>query len=226
MNNDPNQPPYGQPPTSYGQPQPPYGQPQPPYGQPQPPYGQPQPPYGQPQPPYGQPQPPYGQPQYGTPMAPGYMTPLQPPKKSLRWLWITLGILGGLMVLACGGCAIIGALEAKNFSQAIGPAIVVEQYYQAVQKQDYTTAYSYVSSNATFTSQGRTIPITQQSVYTTTAQSLDTQLGPMTSHTTKMVGTDTTQFIVTVTRGGKNFVVHLTLAKIGNNWKIVNADGI
>jgi uncharacterized membrane protein len=89
MSQNPNQPPYGQPPQGqppYGQPpqgqppygQPPYGQPpqgQPPYGAPQQPYGQP-PQYGQPQQPYGQPPP--GQPQYGQPPQQYGQPPYQP----------------------------------------------------------------------------------------------------------------------------------------------------
>src|SRR6266516_2824315 len=96
MGYDPNAP-YNQ-----GQPQQPSTQYTPPgygQGQPQQPYGQP--PYQGQQPPYGQP--PYGQEQYGGP-PPNYG---QPPKKSsLKWLWITLAIVGAVLVLGCGGCAI------------------------------------------------------------------------------------------------------------------------
>src|SRR5689334_21190863 len=98
MDYDPNQPTSGRPqdpsgPPSYGQQ--PSGQPQrPPTGHVPPPYGSE---YVPPQ------QPPYQQPQYGIPPFPNYAQP-QPPKRSLRWLWITLAIVGGILVLACAGC--------------------------------------------------------------------------------------------------------------------------
>src|SRR5690242_11570050 len=118
MSYDPNQP-YGQPPQ---QPQQPYGQPQQPYGQPQPPYGQPQqPPYGQP--PYGQP--PYGQPPYGQPSMPQK-------KRSLKWLWITLSIIGVVAVL-CG----VGVYYVVNtVLKVAGPAVTVAEYYTFVKSRD------------------------------------------------------------------------------------------
>ncbi|HEY6284884.1 MAG TPA: hypothetical protein VIX20_04425, partial [Ktedonobacteraceae bacterium] len=188
------QPPYGQP----GQPQqPPYEQQwgqqpqQPPYGQPgqpqQPPYGQPQPPYGQPgqpqQPPYGQqwgqPPPPdyaptqYVAPAYGAQPAPGYMPPQQP-RRSRRGLWIALGIIGGLIVLSCAFCGILFALGVGPLVNIVGsiagPTYTVNQYYNAVEKQDYTTAYSYIGTNL-IAQNNQTLT---QELYTTAAQALDT----------------------------------------------------
>src|SRR6266567_4736081 len=104
MSYDPNQP-YGQ-----GQPQrpdQPFGQPPTQYTPP-PGYGQPPPGYGQGQGPYGQPPPGYGQEQYrgAPPMpGPGYAPQQAPRKSSRRWLWITLAIIGGIIVLGCAGCA-------------------------------------------------------------------------------------------------------------------------
>jgi hypothetical protein len=223
MNYDPNQPqqpPYGQPPyeqPSYGQP--PYGQQPTQYSPPV--YGQ-APQYGQVPP---QPQQPFGVPPVPGPGYPGYMPPPQA-KKSLRWLWITLGIIGGLVVLACGICGVTGMLGANIFKQAIGPAVVVEQYYQAVQKQDYATAYTYVSPGATVSLQGRSFPVTSQQSYTLLAQTLDRSLGTASQHTSHIDGSNTSSFSVTVTRGGKHFLVHLTLSQSGNDWKITSADGI
>jgi hypothetical protein len=112
MGYDPNQPAYGTPN------QPPYGAPnQPPYGVPP----QTPPPYGTPnQPPYG------GVPPYAQPPA---------PKRSLKWLWITLGIVVGIFVLACGGLAVLGGTLIG------GPSSSVDSYYKAIEGQDYTTAY-------------------------------------------------------------------------------------
>src|SRR5579872_3525151 len=114
MGYDPNQP-YGA-----GQPPPPYGQPQPPYGQPPTQYNPPPlpPDYGQQ--PYGQAPPMYG----GAPPMPSYGQ-LQK-KSSLRWLWITLAIVGGLLVLGCGGCAIASFAGIGYFAKTIaGPSVAV-----------------------------------------------------------------------------------------------------
>jgi hypothetical protein len=206
-----------------------------PYGQ-----GQPQQPYGQPPTQYTPPaygpdqQQPYGQPQYGGPPSPGqpqYGGPppfAQPQKKtSLRWLWITLGVIGGILVLSCAGCAIAGALGFNFLAQAVGPQITVQQYYQAVKQQDYATAYSFLTSDASVSANGQSGPVSGESSFQTAATTLDTTLGTVTSYTANTQGSDTSHVTVTVTRSrGGSYDVHLVLVKVGNNWKIQSADGI
>jgi hypothetical protein len=253
MSYDPNQP---QQPDSGQQPQSPYGQPQQPYvppGQPQqPPYGQPQSPYEQqwgqqPQQPYGQPgqpqQPPYGQPQWGqqppqdyaptqyvapagAQPAPGYMPPQQP-KRSRRGLWIALGIIGGLIVLSCAVCGILFATGAAFFAKTIAePAIIVNQYYSAVEKQDYATAYSYISTNLIAQNNQ---PLTQE-LYTTAAKALDTVKGPVTKYTfgnNISVTNNTASVTVSVTRGSAPaYDVQLQLQQVNGSWKITSYDNI
>jgi hypothetical protein len=129
---DPSQPLYGQP-GAY----PPPGQPgpysQPPYGQP----GQPGP-YSQPLP--GQPGP-YSQPLYGQPGP--YSQPLQAPpaqpKRSLRWLWITLAIVLVLGLLLGGG----GFFALSNYS---APAAAASKYCGYLKAQNYDSAYGMLSS--------------------------------------------------------------------------------
>jgi hypothetical protein len=237
MSYDPNQP---QQPDPGQQPQSPYGQPQPPYGPPgqpqQPPYGQPgqpgqpqQPPYGQPQ--WGQ-QPPqdyaptqYVAPAYGAQPAPGYMPPQQP-KRSRRGLWIVLAIIGGLIVLSCAVCGILFATGAAFFAKTVaGPAIVVNQYYSAVEKQDYSTAYSYIDQNLT-TSNGR--QLTQQ-VYTLAAQGLDTLKGKVSNYSVGNISVtnNTASVTVSVTRGSTPaYDVHLQLQQVNGSWKITSYDNI
>jgi len=243
MSYDPNQP---QQPDS-GQ-QPPYGQPQPPYGQPgqpqQPPYEQQQPPYGQPQPPYGQPgqpqQPPYEQqwgqqppqnyaptqyvaPAYGAQPAPGYAPPQQP-RRSRRGLWIALAIIGGLIVLSCGICGILSVAGIGFFAKSVAlPAITVNQYYSAVEKQDYNTAFSY--TNLTVLN-GQTLT---QELYTTTAQALDTAKGKVTNFSVGNVTTNNNIATVTVsvTRAGTpTYNVQLQLQQVNGTWKIISFDNI
>src|SRR5438309_6178190 len=135
MSYDPDQP-FGQPPTQYT----------PPPGYGQQPYGQPPPGYGQQ--PYGQPSPGYGQEQYrgAPPMpGPGYAPQQAPRKSSLRWLWITLAIIGGIIVLGCAGCAIASAAGIGFFAKTVlGPTTTANAYYQAIKNQDYAKAYTYI----------------------------------------------------------------------------------
>ena len=234
MSYDPNQP---QQPDPGQQPQPPYEQPQPPYGQP----GQPQSPYGQP--PYGQPQqPPYEQqwgqqppqnyaptqyvaPAYGAQPAPGYAPPQQP-RRSRRGLWIALAIIGGLIVLSCGVCGILSVAGVGFFAKSVvGPAITVNQYYSAVEKQDYNTAFSYISTGLT-AQNGQTLT---QELYTTAAQALDTLKGKVTNYSVGNVSTsnNVASVTVSVTRGGAApYDVHLQLQQVNGSWKITSYDNI
>src|SRR5436190_9928951 len=244
MSYDPNQPP-----DSGQQPQPPYGQPHPPYGQP----GQPQSPYEQQwgqqpppqygQPPYGQPQqPPYEQqwgqqppqnyaptqyvaPAYGAQQAPAYVPPQQP-RRSRRGLWIALAIIGGLIVLSCAVCGILFATGVGFFAKSVAlPAITVNQYYSAVEKQDYNTAFSYISTNLT-ASNGQNLT---QELYTTAAQALDSVKGKVTNFSVGNVSTNNNVASVTVsvTRGSAApYNVHLQLQQINGTWKITSYDNI
>ncbi|MGZ3626567.1 MAG: Rv0361 family membrane protein [Ktedonobacteraceae bacterium] len=236
MSYDPNQPNSGE--------QPPYGQPgqpqQPPYEQQQPPYGQPPSQYGQQ--PYGQPgqpqqqqwgqQPPqdyaptqYVAPAYGAQPAPGYM-PQQQPRKSRRGLWIALAIIAGVIVLGCGACGILSVAGIGFFAKSVvGPAVTANQYYSAVEKQDYNTAYSYISTNLT-AANGQTL--TQQ-IYTAAAQGLDTLKGKVTNFSVGNVSTNNNIATVTVsvTRGsGPSYDVHLQLQQVNGAWKITSYDNI
>ena len=224
MGYDPSQPP------PYGQPQqPPDGQPfygQPPaggetYGQP-PPYGQPtqqsSAPYGQPTQYTQQPYPPYGQP--GQPLPPNYAMPQEPAKKSSRrWLWITLGIIGGLIVLGCAACGITAALGVGFFAKVGGPIVTSTAYLQAMEQQDYTKAYSYIDANSVQV-QGHSL---SQTDYTAIAQAADQTLGKVTSFS--ITNTNISNGIATVNanvvRNGKTYPQVLHLKQFGNDWKIV-----
>jgi hypothetical protein len=223
MNYDPNQPTYGpqdlsQPP-SYGQP--PYEH----YGQYGPPQQAPQyeqPPHGQP--PYGQY--PYGQPPYGAPPIPNYAQAPQQPKKSLRWLWITLGIVGGILVLACAGCGIFTYFAGKAAVNLAGPAFTVGEYYQFVKQQDYAQAYALLDRNATISIAGRSLPAPDEQSFATAAQTVDTSLAPVSNFSVQPNGSDTSHLTVRVTRGSQTYDVHLTLTQVGGSWKIASMDGI
>ncbi|HZU68514.1 MAG TPA: hypothetical protein VFA09_14655 [Ktedonobacteraceae bacterium] len=238
MYNDPGQPqspnPYGQPPDYQN----PYEQPQSPYPYGQPPYQQPpyqQPPYEQPQP-YAATQ--YGTPPYVPPQVPGYAQPQ--PKKSNRTLWIVLGIIAGILLLACGGCALVFGLIGKGVQNTVntvttsvdqtatavsaeGAQVTAQAYYAAIQAQDYTTAYSYLDSNLV-ASNGQ--PLTQD-LYTQAATSRDASLGQVTNFSVAADSNDPNSITVTVTRSqGSTYTVHLKFTFTSDGWKISSYDEI
>ena len=149
-------------------------------------------------------------------------TQQQPQKRSLRWLWITLGIIGGLVVLGCAGCAIVSALGVNFVSKAVGPAVVASQYYQAVGQQDYNKAYGYLDTSS-ISVQGQAVT---ESAYAQASQLIDTTQGKVTksSSTAFNVTNDTATVTMSVTRTSGTYDVHLQLKKIGNDWKIVSVD--
>jgi hypothetical protein len=214
---DPNQPqqPYGQPPNS--------GLPPTQYIPP-PQYG------GVPptQPQYG------GQPQYGMPPQPGYGYPAPPPQKtSLRWLWITLSIIGGVLVLVCGGCILLSVLGIGIFGQAVNsivaPTTTANAYYQAIQNQNYTQAYTYLDFNSVTIAGQQTAT---QDAYIATAKAEDLANGVVTSftqtsiHSSSTNGVNTATVIMSVTRSGSSYSVDLQLKEENGTWKIVSFDQI
>ena len=116
MNNDPKE----LQPSPDGQQQPPWSQQSATqYGQPQQfsPYDQQQPQWGQQLPP------PYGQPPYGVSPSPDFGQSQQPKKRSRRWLWITLAVLGGIVALSCVGSTIFVALSVGSFTRLGRPGL-------------------------------------------------------------------------------------------------------
>ena len=210
MGYDPNQP-YGQPPNPYGQPPTQYNPPPPGFEQGQPLYGQP---------PMYSGTPPMPMPNYGPP----------PQKKSsLRWLWITLAIVGGLLVLSCGGCVIAGVAGIGFFAKAIaGPTATANVYYQNIKDQTYDQAYNYLDTNMTTTT-GQQLTST---VFTGMAQAQDQAKGPVTAFSQTSVNTDSTNgvntatVVMSVTRNGSSYDVTLQLREESGAWKIVAFDSI
>ena len=190
--------------------------------QPPPPYGQ-SPQLSYPPPPYGQRAQPYAQPQYNVPPVPGYAPPQ--PKKSRRRLWITLGIILGVLLLI-----VVGAIGAIVVFVNNSPAkTVVQQYYDAVKSQNYDQAYSHLDIQ-TLTLNGQEQQATQ-TLYTQVAQLIDQQNGKVTDYNITGVELssstslgNTATITVNVTRGGKTQEVHVQLRQVGNDWKIIGID--
>lgn len=170
--------------------------------------------------------PPYNPSQYAPPPVPGYAQVPQQPKRSLRWLWITLSIVGGVLVLSCAGCVIASAMG-YNFlkTTVVGPTEVANSYYQAIENQDYSQAYGYLANNMQTTS-GQTL---SQNLYTTAAQGKDTTDGQVTNFTQTNFSNNNgvASITMTVTRNGSVYDVHLKLQQDSSStWRITSYDDI
>ncbi len=147
--------------------------------------------------PYAQ-QPAYGQPPYsGVPPMPGYE---QPQRASLRWLWITLAIVGGILVLGCGGCIIASVAGIGIFGRAVSTAIAPS-----------TTANSFIIL-------GQTIDATKGTVSSFSQSGI--------SLNTSTSSGNTATVTMDVTRNGSSYTVHLELRQENNVWKITSVDNI
>jgi hypothetical protein len=140
------QPTHQTPPASY----PPYpGAPHPGAPYPGTPYpGAPEPPPGYPAQPQGYPYP-YGS--YPPPYNPYGYPPPQPPRQSHTALWVTLSIVGIVVIGACVGCSILaGSLfntASRVAQQYYQPLLVVESFCQDEMDANYSAAYSQLSTS-------------------------------------------------------------------------------
>jgi hypothetical protein len=153
----------------------------------------------------------------------------QQPRRSRRGLWIALGIIGGLILLSCGTLGILFVFGAGPSASIVGsvagPVNTVNQYYNAVEHQDYTTAFSYVESGTT-TIGGQ--PSTQQA-YTLAAQAVDAAKGKVSSFSVgniSMTGNTTTVTVAVTRVNSLSYDVHLQLQQVNGSWKIISFDGI
>jgi NTF2-like N-terminal transpeptidase domain len=221
MSYDPNQP------NGQNQPEQPYV---PPTQYNPPPTDYSQPPYAQQ--PYGQ-QPAYEQAPYrDLPMAPDYVQP-QAKKSTSRRLWITLAVVGGILVLGCGGCIIASVAGISLFgtvvSTVIAPSATANSYYTAIEKQDYATAFNFLDINSASV-EGQQLT---QDAFVLLAQTVDLTKGTVTSFKQTGVSVNsntssgnTATVTMSVTRNGSSYTVHLQLQETNNVWKITSVDNI
>lgn len=134
-----------------------------------------------------------------------------------------------MIVLSCAVCGILFATGASFLSGVIGrvagPTYTVSQYYNAIEKRDYPTAYSYLSTNATIPN-GQTLT---QTLYTTNAQVTDVAKEPVSNYSigTISLTNNITNVTVSVTRGSPPaYPVHLQLQQVNGSWKIISYDNI
>jgi hypothetical protein len=121
-------------------------------------------------------------------------------------------------VLVIAGAVTTTILLVPNPSRAT--STVVQDYYNAVERQDYATAYRYVNHQiSASSSQLQMFSLTD---YTQNSLSLDQTAGRLTAYT--ISSTSITNGIATViierTRGGNTAEGFVELQQVGDNWEI------
>jgi hypothetical protein len=160
--------------------------------------------------------------------------PVRAQKKGLlSWGCIFLLALG--VTLFVPVVCTIGIVAYVSYSEAhrpvVGDAVNASgQYYAAIQKHDYTTAYTYLDSHATITVHGHPVVMNSVGTLAITSQAFDTRQGLISSYIATdgnfEQGSAIVDLTLKVTRTGQPYEVHLKIELVGSDWKILNADGI
>ena len=152
--------------------------------------------------------------------APNYS---QQPQKSRTWLWIVLGsAIGVLLFTAVVAGSAFFAVH-TFFQQTDQSLPVVASYGLDFIRQDYTGAYTHLDNQATINGQQ-----VDQQTFTALANAADTRYGKVSGYSidTPLQGNDPSHVTVTVHRSNQTYKIHLQLKLVGNDWKIVSADGV
>jgi hypothetical protein len=179
----------------------------------------------------------YSQVPPGYPGYPGYPPPYAPPfvqqppaKKSRRWLWITLSILGVVLLLSCGLC---GWAAYSFFAPAVqgvtGSLNVVDDYYSNLQSENYAAAFNDINTQYQLRELTET-QFAQQAIdrYTSYGAILSYSPGQPAYAANPNGGFDFTRFTISVDvkRAKLSYTSTLYLRKIGNEWKITYYDSL
>ena len=173
---------------------------------------------------YGNPQGGYFPPQY--PLQP-FPSPTVVKKQWWKRWWFWLIVILVVCLLACGTLAGGFLLLFKSLYDSPA-AKIVDSYYTSIEKQNYTTAYSFLDPDKV-TLYGRHLT---QGEYIQKAQVLDVQEGKVTSYSLSSVGVyfsngvGTADVTVSVTRKEATYPVQVQFLQEPDGWKIVRIDGI
>ncbi len=135
-------------------------------------------------------------------------------------------LIGGLIVLvvAASGFLVAGRINTVMttfFNRADDPVSVAAHYYEAIQNQNYATAYADLDRQVMLNGQA----LDEQS-FVKLAQAADAQQGTLFTYGLLRQPGAGTQFNASLRRGAQAYTVHLQLQKVGDRWKITSLDGL
>lgn len=152
-----------------------------------------------------------------------------------------IGIVAALVLLPllAVGLLYLGLVVNEESRPSVGDAwTATEHYYQALQRHDYTTAYTYLAQRVTMTVGGRPVVVDSATALASVARSADQQYGPITAYTLTdgmfELGKYVVDETVHVTRTSGAYDVHIQTEWVGGNqllvdkakWRILSADGL
>ncbi|MBX5452211.1 MAG: hypothetical protein IRZ24_19265 [Thermogemmatispora sp.] len=147
-------------------------------------------------------------------------------RRSRRVVWISLAILG-LALLACIGVAawVVAGPFRQLQQQYNGLMMLVNDYYDAIQRQDYAQAFQDLQPG------GFHAQLTQQE-FVQEAHDFDKRYGPVLSYQIRSLPNlgleqgPTYTVEVDVARRHLSYTVLLTVRQVGDSWKIIDFDHI
>ena len=153
--------------------------------------------------------PPYGPSPAYPPDAPlPSAAPLQ--KQRRRWPWV-VGMSIVVVVVALVACVVAATvLLTARLNPQDNAKPLVNEYYSAIQAQDYTAAYGYIASHPDK-------PPLTEATFLRMAQAADQQWGPVTTYTITAVSPqdNSARATVQVTRSdGHSYEVHVEVAAV------------
>ena len=143
----------------------------------------------------------------------------QQSRRSRRTLWIVVGTISAIALI--GFAAIVWVVASSELNSVKHNGSIPERYYLNIMSGDYTTASTYLDSQATIAGQ----PVGDQQAFTRLARSADARYGTV-HGITFSTESDAAQVTVTVSRGSRSYGGHLVLKQENGTWKIISADGI
>ncbi len=127
-----------------------------------------------------------------------------------------LGIAVALLAVLGGGL-VLGV----NLWNRAERAATATQFYTAIEHQDYVAASGFLQVAG-----GSAIAAREQQLFVTSAQLLDKTKGPVTNFQITADAHDASTVVVTVTRHGPPYPVHLQIQQVEGTWKIIKSDGL
>ena len=149
---------------------------------------------------------------------PTYAQPQQQSRRSRRILYILVGAASALVLI--GFVVYVVMIVSSTLNSIKQTGSIPERYYLNIMSGDYTTAATYLDTNATIDGK-----LVDQQAFIRLAKAADTQFGAVHGITFN-IESNATHVTATVSRGSRTYDVHLVLQQENGTWKIVSADGI
>ncbi len=161
------------------------------------------------------------------------------PSRTARNVLIAIGIIVVTLPIVLVGLVIISISIQDAQRVSVGDAFsATRRYYQALQREDYATAYTYVDHHATVTIDGRATALGSADALAATARARDQRDGAVTAYTLTdgafEQGKNVVDLTVHVTRAASEYDAHIQMKWVGGNrvivdkgkWTILQADGM